>query len=238
MEIILPFSQEDYINLLLQRTDFIVKSGLDSAVSDWANTGSTEGFKELISNKSFMRKYLQDTLAKCQSEALSIADHVKQNTNTSESFLSIGCGNALVEMFIAQQIRPSIIYLFDIEQTIGKHHHGISNDGAGYTSLQTACKFLESNLDYHPVIVSVNPLHKNLPAIKVDVTISLFSAGFHYSMNQYKKFLISSILPGGILIFDERKTAPPGFKFDCDDFANSQPCFRGPKHERKLMIRK
>ena len=239
MKISLPFSEEDYINLLLQRTDFIVKNGLDSALSHWANSGSTEGIKELISNKPFMQEYLEDTLKKCQLEATNIISHVKQTSSHIESFLSIGCGNALVEMFIAQQIRPSIIYLIDIEQTPGKHHHGLAKNGAGYTSLQTAVKFLESNLDYRPVIVAINPLQQNLPSIKVDLIISLFSAGFHYSMNQYREFMTSSTLRGGLLIFDERKRhdIPLGFEFNCNEFANLKCCSAGSGHERKLMIR-
>ena len=238
MKITLPFSQEDYVNLLLQRTDFLVKNRFGNIISEWTKTGSTEGFEKLISDKSFMQKYIQDCLESCQSEALNIVSHAKEVKCNGESLLSIGCGNAIIEMFVAKQIQPSIIYLFDIEQTPGKHHHGINENGAGYASLQTASNFLKANLDYRPVIVPVNPLHQNLPSIKIDMTISLLSAGFHYSMNQYRKFLTSSTLPGGILIFDERKNAPPGFKFDCDDFTNLKPCSIGKKHERKLMIKK
>lgn len=216
----------------------MVESGYGSVISDWTKTGSTDGLKALSSNKAFMQKYLKNTLEKCNSEAFEIVSNANEIKANAQSLLSIGCGNALVEMFIARQIRPSFIYLFDIEETPGKHHHGVNENGAGYSSLKTARKVLELNLNYQPVIVSLNPLRQNLPSIKVDITISLFSAGFHYSMNQYRDFLMSSISPGGMLIFDERNNSSPDFRFNCDDFTCLKNCSTGAKHERKLMIKK
>lgn len=62
-----------------------------------------------------------------------------------------------MKLFAARTLKPRIIYLIDIEMTPGKHHHGISDTGAGYNSLESATKFPSTNLEYNPVIVQINP---------------------------------------------------------------------------------
>ena len=108
------------------------------------------------------QRYPEHTTWMAFRNANGIIDCLKGHNNKCQEIASIGCGNCVVELFVARSLKPKIIYLIDIETTPGKHHHGVSNTGAGYNSLESAAKFLSTNLEYNPVIVQINPSKQRL----------------------------------------------------------------------------
>lgn len=238
MKINITFNNDDYINLMLQRTGALIKGNHGHLLKNWEENGSKDGFEELINDKEFMNYFLNDIFKGAIGDANGIIDCLINHNNKCQEIASIGCGNCVVELFIARSLKPKIIYLIDIEATPGKHHHGVSNTGAGYNSLESAARFLSTNLEYNPVIVQINPSKQRLPYVRLEACISLYSAGFHYPMEEYREFLENSLTKKAILIFDERLNAPKNFKFaKRNQFAPLPSISTGKSCERQVLTK-
>jgi len=225
-KLVIPTDRGFLINLMLQRTGYLIEQGLGSIISDWTSSGDVSGFSKLIKNTKFIRSFIKYTLQTAEKDAGGILNStIKHGGQNAESIASIGCGNGFVELYLAKFLKPKILYLIDIEETPGKHHHGINIEGAGYSNLTQTKKFLEANLEHPPIIVLINPQKYLLPAIKAQLIISILSAGFHYPINSYNKFIMNSLDSNGILIFDQRLNAGEAFDFSPDYLKQMEPCF-------------
>lgn len=225
-KLLIPTDQGFLINIMLQRTGYLIEQGLGSLISDWTSSGDVSGFSKLAKNPEFVRSFLEYTLKTAKEDARGILNStIKHGCKNTESIASIGCGNGFVELYLAKLMKPKILYLIDIEETPGKHHHGINIEGAGYSDLSQTKKFLEANLEHPPIIVLINPQKYSLPAIKAQLIISILSAGFHYPINSYSEFIMNSLDSSGILIFDQRFNAGEAFGFSHAYLKQMEPCF-------------
>jgi hypothetical protein len=64
----------------------------------------------------------------------------------------------------------------------------------------------------------------------VDLIISLLSCGFHYPLKTYTEFALRALQPGGIFVFDMRRSE--GQENDLAEFASVEALSDHPKHQR------
>lgn len=115
----------------------------------------------------------------------------------------IGCGYGFIDLFIAKEYGCDIT-LIDIE-TNDKAHFGFQDEGAAYTSLETAKRFLTQNSVSDEKVVTKNPGKDDLNGIKkVDLALSLLSCGFHYPTSRYANFWENNVSENGSIILDLR----------------------------------
>ena len=157
MNVTFPNKVSTLVNLILQRTEIILSSGYDSVVRDWSETGDLKGLEKLASNQDFVRVFLQKTCEQAKREADIFTGAVAATKKKADSIVSIGCGNGLIELFVISHLKPSVMYLIDIEETPGLHKHGVGKEGAGYSSLSDTYSFLKENLSDPPTLVTINP---------------------------------------------------------------------------------
>lgn len=116
--------------------------------------------------------------------------------------VDIGCGQGLVDILFWRKYGCHV-HLVDIEHTEAMHHD-YRESGAGYASLASARRFLESNDVPSSCITTTNPNHGELEDSEVDLVVSMISAGSHYPISAYADWALRVLKPGGILMFDAR----------------------------------
>lgn len=120
------------------------------------------------------------------------------------NLISIGPGNALIELILQKKFNFNKILLIDIENSTS-HHHGYSNLGSGYASLVDTKKFLIDNgIDKNQIIIC-NPNLQKIPNIKIDVLVSIISMGFHYPCDTYFEYIMRNSSKGSLIFLDKRK---------------------------------
>ena len=225
------------IDLMLQRTDFLIREGHGSAITHWTQTGDIDPLRKLASDTEFTTQFFQYTLDSIETDASNIAKVVSRLKPSIESIASIGCGNGIAELHLIKLLSPKIIYLIDIETTPDRHYHGVASEGAGYCSLSRTVKFLEDNLSRPPIIVPINPTKQDLPLLRLDLLISLLSAGFHYPISSYTNFISGSLAINGLLIFDQRINAGNEFAFSLASLVHKETVISHPKYNRKVFVK-
>lgn len=120
------------------------------------------------------------------------------------SLCDIGCGHAFIDLAASKGAGDLRITLIDIERTQEKHHE-FSHRGAGYSNLAQAKAFLVANGIAPARIAICNPQRQPLPDGPFDLILSLYSAGFHYPIAEYADFALTTLKPGGSLVFDMRE---------------------------------
>jgi hypothetical protein len=209
-QLLIPRDEAFLLNLVLQRTQYLIETGNSQAISNWTQTGDTQLILGLIQDDTWRIGFLNNTIKSANDDAQSIISSLP-NSPHGGVITSIGPGNGIVELILSYHLKPSALVLIDIEETPGRHHHGFSEKGAGYASLQSTSSFITSNLlqmnpgeKLIPTIVQVNPKKQILPKIESDLCISLLSAGFHYPISEYARYLSQTMSTGSCLIFDAR----------------------------------
>ena len=209
-QIVIPRDKRFLLDLILQRTGYLIESGNGKALNEWTETGSTLLLENLIDDDVWRKNFLSYILDSASEDAESLASALHSNSK-SNVICSIGPGNGIVELLLIQILQPKMLILIDIEQTPTAHHHGWEKSGAGYASLISTVKFIRSNMKQmnlykHPSICIVNPLIEHLPEVEIDLCFSLLSAGFHYPIDEYMAFFKSTLGNNGPshLIYDAR----------------------------------
>ena len=198
------------VDLVLQRTNYLVSSGYGHLVAEWTKTGSTNGIKQLLLDHKWKSEFLNQCIKSSQEDASLIISSLS-DLPKNPVIASIGPGNCFVELLISRQLNPSQLILIDIEDT-KNHHHGYHSEGAGYCSLDKSYEFLKTNLIEYcqsknlkcPSILLCNPKTDFLPQLGFDLCISLLSAGFHYPIGEYTQYFSKNWKVNGKLIFDAR----------------------------------
>ena len=197
------------LNLILQRTKYVVDTGYGDAINEWQSTGNTKRLEELLDNRSWRSGFLNDVVKGAWNDALVIASEIKSDLS-HKNICSIGPGNGIVELFLVYKLNPGALLLIDVEKTPGLHAHGFEQSGSGYASLEATTSFIRGNLKLlRPntlctSILTVNPQRDYLPNIPIDLCISLLSAGFHYPLDEYLEYFKLNLHDKSELIFDAR----------------------------------
>lgn len=119
--------------------------------------------------------------------------------------IDIGCGIAGIDYFFNIKYDNPVFYLIDakISSRRKKIKYGFSDVKSYYNSFRALKEFLDKNnfQNYH-----LCDIKKQLPVDQVDIILSLFAAGFHFSIKKYIEYINNCLLKDGILIIDIRKT--------------------------------
>ena len=120
----------------------------------------------------------------------------------------IGCGYAIFDLFAYRRYGCSLL-LIDLEETEHRHF-GFETEGAAYTSLATARKFLAANGVPDAKVTVWNPDRGDLPeATRVDLAVSFLSCGFHFPVDMYLPFFRFAVRSGGAIVLDLRAGRAP-----------------------------
>jgi SAM-dependent methyltransferase len=116
----------------------------------------------------------------------------------------IGCGYALFDLFAAQDFGCDLV-LIDLEEN-DLRHFGYQGEGAAYSNLRVARRFLTDNGLNDAVIATVNPKSDRLDGFRdLDYVVSFISCGFHYPWETYRDFFEAALREDGALILDLRR---------------------------------
>jgi len=199
------FSDQDILNTVLQRSE--VLHDLDrpgKLIRQWS-----KGNPELLQNEVSKRgpELLRRAISILYLEYLELKpalDRLKP-----KKLVDIGCGYAFIDLFIARDYNSSIT-LIDLEEN-GATHFGFQAEGAAYSNLAVAKKFLTANGTSSRKIKTINPREDDLSSVKnVDLAMSLLSCGFHYSVRTYDEFWRGNVKSDGAIILDLRSNKAEG----------------------------
>ncbi len=116
---------------------------------------------------------------------------------------NIGCGYAFWDLFAARTYGSELV-LIDLEQN-DERHFGFADQGAAYSSLSVARKFLENNGIAPDRITTMNPAVADAQSSEnVDLAVSFLSCGFHYPVDSYYSYFAEKVSEGGSIILDLR----------------------------------
>ena len=106
MKFIFPNDKKFAVDLILQRTGFLVDSGYGDLLKEWTLSGTTTGIKQLASNKEWMKEFLNYCVKTANLDAEQIMNAILPIKSLS-TVCSIGPGNCLVELILALKIKAS-----------------------------------------------------------------------------------------------------------------------------------
>jgi SAM-dependent methyltransferase len=124
------------------------------------------------------------------------------------NYLDIGCGIAIVNIFIKEKLTDKFnkLILIDKTETDKEIHYGFKDVASFYNSLELAKSTLIKNGFNKDKINIIEPKDNNLNLnIKFDFVISLIAWGFHFPVNTYLQEIYKNLNENGCLIIDIRK---------------------------------
>lgn len=193
-------SQSDVVNLILQRSEIIRdQNNYNRYIKRWTQ-GNDAPLNELIDQMG-ADLLIRRAAAFIFCEYQELKPHFE--TLVPKRIADIGCGYALFDLFLAKDF-DSQLYLIDLESNDSRHF-GFKDEGAAYSSLESARNLLTTNDIDTNRIVTLNPEKDDVLSISdLDYAFSFISCGFHYPWNTYRKFFEKSLAQHGRVILDFR----------------------------------
>ena len=156
-----------------------------------------------IITKYFLNPKLisQEYYKMMQEEFLIIKKFISSNDNF---FLGIGSGIGGLELLINQNFKDKNYYFIErnyVSKKVKYGWGGMANNEA-YNDLELQMNFLKINNMNESQINIYDYDKDDLPEIKFDIVISLFSLDYHYDFNIYIDYLKKVSKPETKLIFD------------------------------------
>ncbi len=159
-------------------------------------------FSNFITKFFLDRKKISQNYYRAMSdEYFTIKDFIK---NEDTFFLSIGSGIGGLEAIINDNLKDRSFYFIERDYISKKVKYGwggmVNNEA--YNDLELQMNFLKiNNIDENQI--NIYDYDKDdLPEIKFDVVISLFSLDYHYDFNVYIDYLKKVSKPETKIIFD------------------------------------
>ena len=147
----------------------------------------------------------------------------------------IGCGYALIDLFLAQDFDCALT-LIDLEQT-DERHFGFEPTGSAYSDLETAASFLKSNGIAPARITTINPDRQPVDDIRdQDLVMSLISCGFHYPWTTYESFFRDAVRPGGRIILDLRRKTARATLAEMSSLGSAEDLNAGASHKAARVV--
>ncbi len=194
------FDREDYVNLILQRSEVmfdVPKSG--AVIRAWGQQDHAPIDQVVASLGSAIGRRAAGVIHAEYQALVPLLRRIKP-----KRIADIGCGYGLFDLFAAKALKAAVI-LIDLENN-ERRHFGFQSEGAAYSSLAKARKLLEDNGVPSESITTLNPAEIAPETIEpVDLVVSFLSCGFHYPVDIYLPFLKKCLVPGGTAIFDLRE---------------------------------
>lgn len=190
----------DVLNLILQRSEIIRdQPDYNSYVKKWMR-GNPAPMLRLI-NAMGRDELIRRAAAFIYLEYEEI--RAVFDADPPKHLVDIGCGYALFDLFAALDT-GSTITLIDLEENENRHF-GFKEEGAAYSNLDVAAKFLQDNGVDADKITTVNPAKAKVTDLAdVDMAVSFISCGYHYPWDTYETFFKDTVIPGGRIILDIR----------------------------------
>ena len=207
------FSESDIVNLILQRSEIIRdQERPNSYIKRWIE-GDSRPLVGLI-NRLGADELLKRAAAFIYLEYLELLPVLRKQPPKKAA--DIGCGYAFFDLFLARDF-DSELFLIDLE-TNDHRHFGFEEEGAAYSNLSVAGKFLTDNGVRKDLIHLINPDRQNLDGISdLDYVFSFISCGFHYPWQTYQRFFQQSVHPGGSVVLDIRRKKSPAARAELAD---------------------
>lgn len=193
------FSENDYLNLILQRSEVLFDVPKYGRIIKAWSAGDAAPIEAVVVK-------MGDSIARrvagvIHAEYRAISALLEQIA--PKRIADIGCGYAFFVLFAARAFKAESV-LIDLEAN-ERRQFGYKPEGAAYSSLTVARKLLEMNGVPSSEITTVNPRDRAPETVEpVDLIVSFLSCGFHYPVDTYLPFLETSLKPGGSAIFDLR----------------------------------
>jgi len=218
-------SSRDVADIGLQRTNHLLR--LPRPLGSLSYRAWTNGIETplLIESRLRRRQILKGAWSDAEQEWTPISRFVPDRGRICD----IGCGHAFIDLVAANNVRDLEITLIDIERT-DERYHEFNSKGAGYSNLAQAKKFLCANGVAPDGVSLCNPERDPLPEGPFDLILSLYSAGFHYPIDEYTDFALRTLRSGGAFIFDLRNDAPQ--KKALSSFSHTVDLWTYPKSTR------
>lgn len=122
-----------------------------------------------------------------------------------DKLLDIGCGLALIDIFLYKHYNSTEINLLDKTELNTEKISGFNKEYKCYNSMKAANDILTSNgvnLDKINLYETTN--YDNLFTKKFDIISSFLSCGWHFHVNTYIDLMEKTLSPNGIIILDIR----------------------------------
>ena len=97
MAIRIPNNEKFLVDLVLQRTQYLISSGYGNLVSEWTKTGSTDGIKKLLKNDDWRTSFLNNCVESSQTD-MQMIEGIASSLPKNPVIASIGPGNCFVEL--------------------------------------------------------------------------------------------------------------------------------------------
>jgi SAM-dependent methyltransferase len=226
------FSRDDYLNLILQRSEVLFDIPRSGQIIKAWNRGNNEPISQVIDDMGIKIAYRAADVI--YAEYLAIEGLLK--TLKPKRIADIGCGYGFFDLFAAKFLKSEVV-LIDLEQNEHRHF-GFKKEGSAYSSLKVARKLLVDNKVPVKKIKCVNPSKKLPEDIKpVDLIVSFISCGFHYPVDSYLPMLDKALKLGGSAIFDLREKAATEQIEKLEQFGEVTDITTRPK-VRRVLLRK
>jgi SAM-dependent methyltransferase len=193
------FSDDDLLNLILQRSEVMFDLPRSGKVIRAWNAGDLDPISQVIANMGPEIAYRAAGVIHAEYLALKPV----LATIKPRRLADIGCGYAMFDLFVARDFGTDLL-LIDLESN-ERRHFGFQEQGAAYSSLSVARAFLVANGVADGAVQTLNPLEEKAElAGPVDMAVSFLSCGFHYPIGTYMPFFAQALVPGGAVIVDLR----------------------------------
>lgn len=196
--------------ILLQRTELLVISN-KKIYKNFLKLYSRLFKKDILDvminfEIAFRKKGLKDDYVKrMYGEFLSFKDFIPAEIG---NFMDIGCGIAVINLFISEKLNGKFGKLFLVDKTEMEKsiHYGYQDTASFYNSLDLAKETLTDNgFDANKLEV-IEPAGNTINLKeKIDMVISVIAWGFHFPVNAYLQEVHESLNENGCLIIDIRK---------------------------------
>lgn len=195
------FATGDVLNLILQRSEIIRdQPNPNRYIRSWTQ-GDDAPLMELI-HRLGPQEIVRRAAAFILLEYLELKPVFDRAP--PRKIADIGCGYALFDLFLAQDFGCELV-LIDLEQN-DRRHFGFEREGAAYSNLAVARRFLTDNGARDAGIQTLNPRDAGIDAVRdLDFAFSFISCGFHYPWDTYRNFFETALRKNGSVILDIRR---------------------------------
>ena len=224
------FTNEDIRNTILQRSEVLYDLDRPGVmIREWSN-GNPSALEAEVNARGTL--LLKRAIAVLYLEYLALKPTLDKIS--PERVADIGCGYGFIDLFLVKEYGCDII-LIDLE-TNDRKHFGFQAEGAAYTSLMTAKKFMVQNGLPAKKVNTINPDKESLANIKdIDLAMSLLSCGFHYPVSTYFDFWTNSVREGGSIILDLRNAKTETQLSEMIQIGSVRALWKGTKWNRVLV---
>jgi SAM-dependent methyltransferase len=226
------FGRQDLVNLVLQRSEVLFDLPRSGRIIKAWSQGDEAPMQLAIDTLG--PEIARRAAGVIHAEYLRLAPTLR--SIAPQRVADIGCGYGLFDLFAARDLGCSVL-LIDLEDN-GQRHFGFQAEGAAYSNLRTARALLLANGIAPDRVRMLNPsVDDPAKAGPIDMVWSFIACGFHFPIDPYLPFLHQALAPGGVAIFDLRRSSSTAQAVKLETFGALEDLPTQPK-ARRVLLRK